>query len=121
MNITEKYPLTEKKVILQEPQYKRWQYTLSGWIRLIRTDSTEEGKAMERQIQDRMWEDKEFDARIRQEFEDWLAKGEEMSPIKAARDEWAEMSEDKLRRLMRKSVRQQGKYKGRGKEKRREP
>jgi hypothetical protein len=123
MNMAEKYPLTEKKVTLREPTYKRWQYTLSGWIRLIRTDSSEEGAAMERQICDRMWEDQEFNDKIRAEFEVWLAQGPDMPmpPIKAKRDEWAEMSEDKLRRLMRKSVRQQGKYKGRGKEKRREP
>jgi hypothetical protein len=121
MSMTEKYPLTEKKIPLREPTYERWQYTLSGWLFLIKTQATEEGAEMERQICDRMWEDLEFNKKIRAEFEEWLAQGKQMPPVKAKRDEWAEMTEDKLRKSMRKAIRNQGKFKGRGKEKRREP
>ena len=110
MSMAEKYPLTEKKVTLREPSYERWQYTLSGWIRLIRTTSDEEGQAMERQICERMWEDLEFNNKIRVEFEEWLAQGPDMpSP------EEFEEQEDELRRKKRSSYRYGGKYKGRGK------
>jgi|GEM_PF-3846910 hypothetical protein len=77
MSMAEKYPLTEKPFVLKKPAYARWQYTLSGWIRLIRTDDTDERQQMERQILDRMFEDKEFDRKIRKECEDWLAAAPE--------------------------------------------
>lgn len=110
MSMTEKYPLTEKKFPYREPTYERWQYTLSGWLFLIKTPPTEEGKEAERQICDRMWEDLEFNNKIRAEFEEWLAKGPDMpSP------EEFEEKEDELRRNKRGSYRYGGKYKGRGK------
>ena len=111
MSMAEKYPLTEKPFELKKPAYARWQYTLSGWIRMIRTDDTQEGSAMERQILDRMWEDREFDKKIHAQCEAWQT--EEPS---------AEEIEDEIRRTSRKSVHYGGKYKGRGHgEKRREP
>ena len=111
--MAEKYPLTEKQVKLQKQQNKRWEYTLSGWIRLIRTDHTEEGREMERQIQNRMWEDPEFDRKIRDEFDVWLAE----EPLLKL-----EELEDELRLSKRKSVRYGGHFKGRGHgEKKREP
>jgi hypothetical protein len=73
-SMSKKYPLSEKPVELREPTHKRWQYTLSGWITLIRTQATDEGQAMEVQIRNRMWEDREYDKRIRKEYNDWLAK-----------------------------------------------
>lgn len=128
--MAEKYLLTEKKVELREPSYKRWQYTLSGWIRLIRTDSSDEGQEMERQILARMWEDYEFNKKIRAEFEAWLAEEpeepyepevEEAAGIIQNQD-WTtwEADEDEIRTRHNKSIRNQGKYKGRGKEKKRE-
>lgn len=65
---------------------------------------------MERQILNRMWEDREFDVKIRDEFEKWLSEGEK----------WEE-EEDDIRKSKRKTIRNQGKYKSRGKEKNREP
>jgi hypothetical protein len=111
MSMAEKYPLTEKKVTLREPTYQRWQYTLSGWIQLIRTTSDEEGQEMERQICDRMWNDLEFNNKIRAEFEEWLAQGPDMPLPKDNSEE----IEDKLRKSKRRAYRYGGKYKGRGK------
>lgn len=65
---------------------------------------------MERQIHDRMWEDLEYSNKIRDEFEKWLSEGEK----------WEE-EEDDIRKSKRETIRNQGKYKSRGKEKRREP
>jgi DNA-directed RNA polymerase subunit RPC12/RpoP len=46
---------------------------------------------------------------------------QEQEPIEASRDEWADMTEDKLRKIMRKPSHYGGKYKGKGHgEKRRE-
>jgi hypothetical protein len=105
MSMAEKYPLTEKPFELKKPAYARWQYTLSGWIRMIRTDDTQEGQEMERQILSRMWEDKEFDRKIRKQCEDWTNEDPE--------DTW-EKYQEKLELESRKPVRIQGKYKGRG-------
>ena len=125
------YPLTEKEFPLAKPKFLRRQYTLSGWVRLIKC-GLDENNEREKQILGRMWEDKNYDAKIRKEFDEWIAQepaicispwytiGKLATPVEAARDEWAEMSEDKLRKLHNKAIRQQGKYKGRGKEKRRE-
>lgn len=113
MSMAEKYPLTEKHFELRKPTVKRWQYTLSGWLTLIRTDATAEGQEMEKQIHNRMWEDSEFENKIRKEYNDWL--------IAELEESW-EKYEDDLRLNERKSVRIGGKYKGRGHgEKRREP
>jgi hypothetical protein len=118
--MSDKYPLTEKKVELQKPTLARWQYTLSGWLRLIRTPCSEEGTEMEIQITSRMFEDKEFDRKIRDEFEAWLAE-EPQEPLNIDPDnEFCSLEgvEDKMRRQHAKSFRDKG-WKGsqRGKRK----
>jgi len=126
VNFAKKYPLTEQENPLQSPQCKRWQYTLSGWIRLIKCGP--DGAELERQIQDRMWEDSEYSTKIRAEFEKWLAEGEKFNEElddweRASIEDWikTEEEEDNIRKSKRKSIREGGKYKSRGKEKRREP
>lgn len=118
MSMAEKYPLTEKKVELRKPTYERWQYTLSGWLFMIRTPLTEEGKEMEAQICSRMWEDPEFDKRIRDEYAAWQAE----EPETDWRMQGVEEEEDDIRIGHNKSIRTKG-WKGsqRGKERRREP
>lgn len=100
MRFAEKYPLTEQEHPLQSPQYKRWQYTLSGWIRLIKCGPND--AELECQIQDRMWEDSEYVNGVRKEFETWLSEGEK----------WEE-EEDDIRKSKCKSTHYSGKYKGR--------
>ena len=46
---------------------RRSQYTLSGYIRLIKAKTNEE----EREISDRMWKDPKYDAEVRAEYEKW--------------------------------------------------
>lgn len=117
VNFAEKYPLTEEEHPLQSPQCKRWQYTLSGWIRLIKCGPYD--AELERQIQDRMWEDSEYSIKIRTEFEEWLEEDKKLEGDFNV-TMWEE-KEDNIRKLKRKTIRKGGKYKERGKETRREP
>lgn len=53
---------------------KRWQYTYSGWLRLIKCkDMTKEEESAFHQ---RLWDDKEFGDKTYKEYNDWLAEGE---------------------------------------------
>ena len=111
--MSDKYPLTEKKVELRnQGKLARWQFTLSGWIRLILVDSNE----MEQQVLDRMWEDRDYDKRIRDQYEAWMA--EEPDPFIQPKKIDTEKVEDKIRKQHAKSFRDKG-WKGsqRGKRK----
>jgi hypothetical protein len=66
-----------------------------------------------------MWEDSEYLTKIRTEFEEWLEEGKKLEGDFNA-TMWEE-EEDDIRKSKRKSIREGGKYKSRGKEKRREP
>lgn len=124
MNMAEKYPLTEQEHPLKETDLPRCRYTLSGWIRLIKVNSNEE----ENQLLDRMWEDKEYDSKIREEYKAWQEEEPQtdwrMQPVEIDPDNKfcsTEEYEDRLRVGQRKSIRSKG-WKGhqRGKQKRRE-
>jgi hypothetical protein len=68
-------------------------------------------KEEERAFHDKLWNDKKFSAKIYKEYEDWQAEEPDMFPDEDFREE-AEI-EGKLSK--KKSRRECGKYKGRGK------
>jgi len=69
---------------------------------------------MESQIQSRMFEDREFDIKLRAEFEEWLAQGPDMPLPEEDFEGEAEMEKTAIK-MKKHNRRTGGKYKGRGK------